>query len=91
VVVINDALATPRSLSLLVPAGGGRPATVALLRAPHVNSTSGVTLGGQSYGATTATGLLAGSSGAAQTTPADHRYQVRVPPGTVAIVTIAPH
>jgi hypothetical protein len=91
VVVINDALATPRTVSLLVPAGGGRPATVSMLRAAHVNSTSGVTLGGQSYGASTTTGTLAGTSGAAQTTPSHDRYTVRVPPATVAMLTIAPH
>ena len=61
VVVINDALSKPRNVSIGVPATGGRPATVTLLRAPHVNSTSGVTLGGQSYGGSTSTGTLAGT------------------------------
>jgi hypothetical protein len=91
VVALNDALATPANVSVTVPVGGGRPGTVVLLRAPHVSSTSGVTLGGQSYGGLTSTGTLAGTSGAAQSTPSHRRYSLRVPPATIAMLTIAPH
>jgi hypothetical protein len=91
VVVINDKLATPANVALSVPAGGGRPATVALLRAPRINSTSNVTLGGQSYGSLTTTGTLGGTLTAGHTTPNRGRYSVRVPPATVAMLTIEPH
>jgi hypothetical protein len=90
VVVINDAPGAPANVSLAVPAAGGRTGTVALLRARRIDSTSGVTLGGQSYGASTTTGTLAGSSAAQQLKPSRGRYALRVPPATVALLTVAP-
>lgn len=91
VVVINDAPASPSDVSLAVPAAGGRSGTVALLRAAHISSTSGVTIGGQSYGASTTTGMLTGSPGAGQAAPSHGRYALRVPPATIAMLTIPPH
>jgi hypothetical protein len=69
-------------------AGASAPAEVEQLRAPSISATSGVTLGGQTFGAETATGVLAG--------PAAHRtiavsgggYPVTVPPASATMLTI---
>jgi Glycosyl hydrolase family 79 C-terminal beta domain len=57
VVVINKDTVNPQTVQLAVPGAGGR-ASLDWLRAPSVIATSGVTLGSQSYGAETRTGLL---------------------------------
>ncbi|MGH2873676.1 MAG: glycosyl hydrolase family 79 C-terminal domain-containing protein, partial [Solirubrobacteraceae bacterium] len=59
------------------------------LQAPSVSATSGVTLGGQTFGDETQTGVL----GAPQTTPvvpAGSVYTVPLPPASAALLTIAP-
>jgi hypothetical protein len=89
VMLVNDALSTPADVALRLPAS--TPASVSLLRAPHVDSTSGVTLGGQSYGASTTTGTLAGTAANRQLTPAHGKYSLRVPPATAALLTVPAH
>jgi hypothetical protein len=87
VVLINEALARGRDVVVRVP---GRDATATLERmlAPSVRSKRGVTLGGQSFGSQTETGLLAGRSGIAQVVPANGAYAVRVPPSSAAMLTL---
>ena len=58
VLLINDRLRRGQAMSLRVPGATGA-AAVEQLRAPSIHATSGVTLGGQSFGAATTTGLLA--------------------------------
>ncbi len=49
----------PHRVELQLPPGEGGAATLELLRAPDITATSGVTLGGQTFGPETGTGLLA--------------------------------
>ena len=87
VVVINKRRSGSQSLRLRV-AGAHGAAAVEQLRAPSLRSSSGVTLGGQTFGAETTTGVLAG--------PADHHtvqssgggYPVTVPAASATMLTI---
>jgi hypothetical protein len=53
-----------------------------------VTAKSGVTLGGQSFGAQTATGRLAGAAQPASVTPAGGEYLVRLPAASAAMLTL---
>jgi len=88
VVVINKRLAQAQTLRLRIAAATG-PATVEQLRAPSVNATSGVTLGGQTFGATTASGVLAGPAPNSTLTPSGGTYTVRVPAASATMLTMA--
>jgi Glycosyl hydrolase family 79 C-terminal beta domain len=87
VVVINKRRSGSQFLRMRV-AGAHGAAAVEQLRAPGLRSTGGVTLGGQTFGAETTTGVLAG--------PADHRtvqssgggYPVTVPAASATMLTI---
>ena len=59
VVLINRG-SRARTAVVRIPSASG-PATVERLQAPSLDSTTGVTLGGQTFGAATSTGLLAGT------------------------------
>jgi hypothetical protein len=61
-----------------------------LLTAPSLRSTSGVTLGGQSFGASTTTGVLAGPPKTDAVAPTRGGYAVQVPPASAAMLTLAP-
>jgi hypothetical protein len=87
VVVINKRLARPQVLHLRV-AGAQGSATVEQLRAPSVNSTSGVTLGGQTFGPATASGVLAGAVPNDTVAPSAGVYTVRVPAASAAMLTM---
>jgi hypothetical protein len=87
VVVINDSLTTARP-ALVAVAGWQGGATLTRLRAPSVNSTSGVTLGGRSYGSSTSTGLLAGASRSVMLIPGPRGYSFTLPPASAAMLTI---
>jgi Glycosyl hydrolase family 79 C-terminal beta domain len=84
VVLINENSAA-RTVAL--GSTGGRPATLERLSAPGLTSTSGVTLGGQSFGAQTTTGLLAGRSSTAKLTARQGRYVFTLPADSAALVT----
>ena len=86
VVLINDH-PYPQTV-LLQAAGHAAPATLERLLAPSIHSVQGVTLGGQSFGPQTATGLLAGQSTDSAVSPANHKYLVRLPPRSAAMLTI---
>ena len=87
VVVINKRPAKSQFLRLRI-AGAHGAAEVEQLRAPSVHSTGGVTLGGQTFGAETSTGVLAGP--AAHDTVAASRgaYPVTVPASSATMLTI---
>jgi hypothetical protein len=57
VVLINKSTTSAETVSLQVPSSGGR-ASLEWLKAPSAAATSGVTLGGRSFGTATATGTL---------------------------------
>ncbi len=87
VVLINESL---DRRTVAVPSAGAHPvpAALELLRAPRLTSTSGVTLGGQSFGTRTTTGRLAGRSGVAKLTPSHGQYEFTLPAESAALVTL---
>ncbi|MBV8217110.1 MAG: hypothetical protein JO325_01490, partial [Solirubrobacterales bacterium] len=77
-VVLANEGASARKVAVRVP-GTFKTATLARLTAPSASATSGVTLGGQSFGAQTATGVLAGPSQRAPVSGNGGRYAVTLP------------
>jgi hypothetical protein len=85
VVLINKSTTTPASVSMTVPGAGGR-ASLEWLSAPSISSTSGVTLGGQTFGKETKTGILASP----RTTPIEATqgtYTISVPAASAVLLT----
>jgi hypothetical protein len=87
VVLINTDPAHARQVNVRARSASG-PAGLELLDAPSVHATTGVTLGGQTFGAETTTGLLAGPPPSSAVTAVDGRYPVTVPPGSAAMLTL---
>jgi hypothetical protein len=84
VALINESL-NRRTIAL--SAASGRPAALERLRAPSLTSTSGVTIGGQSFGRRTTTGRLVGRSRVAELTASQGRYVFTLPAESAALVT----
>jgi hypothetical protein len=87
VVVINKRLAKSQFLRLRIR-GARAAAEVEQLRAPSVRSTTGVTIGGQTFGAATATGVLAGPAAHRTVTSSGAGYPLTVPPASATMLTI---
>jgi len=89
VVLINYRTSGARTIAVRVPV---KAATVTLewLRAPSVTSTTGVTIGGQSFGAETSTGTLPAAPTQQPVSPTHGHYAVTVPAASAAILTIRP-
>jgi hypothetical protein len=87
VVLINESL---DRRTVAVPSAGALPgpAALELLRAPRLTSTSGVTLGGQSFGTRTTSGRLAGRSGVAKLASSHGHYEFTLPAESAALVTL---
>jgi hypothetical protein len=88
IVLINKDTARTRTLAVRVPGARGL-ASLERLQAPSPTARSGVTLGGQSFGCCTATGLPAGRSGLTLLAPVHGDYVVNVPPASAAMLTFA--
>jgi hypothetical protein len=88
-VVVTNESATARSLAVAIP-GKFDHATLARLTAPSPSSTSGVTLGGQSFGTQTGTGLLTGRAQNASLMPSQGRYVVQLPATSAAMLVLSP-
>ncbi|MGI8506857.1 MAG: glycosyl hydrolase family 79 C-terminal domain-containing protein [Solirubrobacteraceae bacterium] len=88
VVLINKHLRRAEVLRLQVQSASG-PASVEQLRAPSIQSKTGVTLGGQSFGPQTATGLLAGRPQVTLLAPSGNAYVVRVPGASATMLTLS--
>jgi hypothetical protein len=86
-VVINKRLAGSQFLRLRI-AGVHGAAAVEQLRAPSVHSTGGVTIGGQTFGAETTTGVLAGPASHRTVTPSGGGYPITVPAASATMLTI---
>jgi len=75
----------------VTPPSAIREALLETMNAPSVSATSGVTLGGQSFGVQTSTGTL---TGAQQLTPvapdSNGDYDVTLGPGSAAMLALAP-
>ena len=89
VVLINDYTAQSRTVDVRI-AGAQGAATLEPLRAPGIHSLTGVTIGGQSFGTATDTGLLSGPSATVSVEPAHGAYVVRLPPASAATLTLSP-
>ena len=87
VVLINDALREPQTVTVRVPGIQAR-ARVERLEAPGARALSGVTLGGQSFGSDTTTGVPYGASQRQTLTPAGDQYTVRLPAVSAALISI---
>jgi hypothetical protein len=90
VVVINKRLSRvggSEFLRLRI-AGAHGPGEIQQLRAPSVHATGGVTLGGQTFGAETATGVLAGPAAHPTVMPAGGAYSITVPAASATMLTI---
>ncbi len=90
VVVINKRLAGSQFLRLGVSGAHGA-AEVEQLTAPSVHSTDGVTLGGQTFGAETSTGVLAGPAVHRTVSASGGGYAITVPPASATMLTIPAH
>ncbi len=88
VVLINKDVTHDRLLAVRLPAPAG-VATLERLQAPSINANTGVTLGGQSFGSETGTGLLAGAPSDLVVTPVAGRYVVRLPAASAAMLTFS--
>jgi hypothetical protein len=86
-VAVNSSLVRSATIRVTAPAHSG-PAGLELLQAASAYATSGVTLGGQSFGATTATGVLAAPVATPAVLPSHGRYGLTLPAASAAMLTI---
>jgi hypothetical protein len=87
VLLINDHVSGSQAVHLHLPGTGG-PASAEALRAPSINATSGITLGGQSFGAQTSTGILAGASTVQTVAPSGGAYNLTLPAASALLLTL---
>ena len=87
VVLINTSTARAGLVAVKIPATAAS-ATLERLSALSVTATTGVTIGGQSFGAETDTGVLAGTPQTTEVTPAAGEYSVELPPASAAMLTL---
>ena len=86
VLLINDSLSSS-ALAVVRTPGAPGPASLERLRASSAYATSGLTLGGQTFGAATSTGVLAPAT-AQSVTPNAGTYSVTLPAGSAALITL---
>jgi hypothetical protein len=86
VLVVNDDMTGSRTLAIRVPTARGR-GTLERLQAPSLLAHHDVTLGGQSFGRSTTTGLLSGGSDASSVGPRRGAYVVKVPAASAVLLT----
>ncbi|HEY5189603.1 MAG TPA: glycosyl hydrolase family protein [Solirubrobacteraceae bacterium] len=89
VTLINKHVRQGETVRLRLLSGYGQ-ASVEQLRAPSVTATSGITLGGQSFGSETSTGTLAGPSQTSTLAPAGGTYVVHLPAASATLLVL-PH
>jgi Glycosyl hydrolase family 79 C-terminal beta domain len=87
VALINDSPTRSRSVALRVPGTRGLGA-IERLTASSLRATTGVAIGGQSFGAATSTGTLAGRPQETLLAPHAGRYVVTVPAASAALLTV---
>jgi hypothetical protein len=84
VVVINKSLTTPENVQVTVP--NASTASVEWLQAPSATATSGVSLGGQTFGPETTTGTLSAMK-TGQLPSLLGSYTIDVPPASAVMLT----
>jgi hypothetical protein len=87
IVLINEYHRDTKYVRLRIP-GARASAKLMWLRAPSIAATSGITLGGQSFGATTSTGLLAGKQQLINVASINNTYVLKLPPASAAVLTL---
>ncbi len=88
VVLINDSL-TRATTVVVQPAARSGPASIERLQAPRASSKSGVTLGGQGFGARTSTGRLGDPARMMRVRLGQGGYRVSMPPASAAMLTLS--
>ena len=88
VVVINKSTSATRQVAIRAPSGRST-ATVELMRAPSITAKTGITIGGQGFGAQTSTGQLTGTPQTTTLKPSNGRYSFRLPPASAALLEIS--
>ena len=88
VVVINKSTSRARAITIRAPAKATN-ATLQLMRARSITAKTGITIGGQGFGAQTSTGQLAGTAQTPTLKQAHHEYSFKLPPASAALVTIS--
>jgi Glycosyl hydrolase family 79 C-terminal beta domain len=86
VVLINKDTTSAHSVQLQLP-GGEAGASLEWLQAPSASSTTGVTLGGQTFGAQTTTGSFAGPESTVPVYPSLGPYSIELPPASAVMLT----
>ena len=86
VLLVNDSLSSSAQAVVRTPVVPG-PASLERLRASSAYATSGVTLGGRTFGTASSTGVLAPPV-AQSVTPRGGAYSVRLPAGSAALLTL---
>jgi hypothetical protein len=89
VVVINQDTVNEHDVAVTVP-GQTTPGAIESLTAPSISATSGVSLGGQTFGAETATGTLPGPTLTTPAAPAGGVYTIPAPAASAEMLTIPP-
>ena len=89
VTLINQDPSAEHDVQVTIP-GATATGSVQTLTAPSLDATSGVSLGGRSYGAETATGTLPGTPVTTPSAPAGGVYTVALAPGSAALLTLPP-
>lgn len=89
VVLVNKRASGSTSTTVRVPNAAG-PASISILHAHGLGSTSGVSLNGQSFGSSTSTGLLSGTARAQVVSPVKGTYTVKVPAASVEMLSFTP-
>ncbi|HTX12749.1 MAG TPA: glycosyl hydrolase family 79 C-terminal domain-containing protein [Solirubrobacteraceae bacterium] len=87
-ITVVNAGARARRLSLGITGGRYGPGTLEWLTAPSVRAHNGVALGGQSFGAPTFTGRLAGRARTSSVPPANGQYAVSLPADSAALIVL---
>jgi hypothetical protein len=87
IVLINDAASRARLIRVRL-AGPAERATLKRLTAPGLRARTGVTIGGQTFGAHTANGMLAGRQDLISVVPVEGEYVVRLPATSAALLTV---
>ncbi|MGO9902129.1 MAG: glycosyl hydrolase family 79 C-terminal domain-containing protein [Solirubrobacteraceae bacterium] len=89
VVLINDNTRGSLYVSLRIEGASG-PGALSRLIAPSIDATGHVSIGGRSFGARTATGLLVGKPRVFAVLPVAGAYVLRLPPASAALLAVQP-
>jgi hypothetical protein len=89
VVLINDSRRRSATVAVHPPAAAGlTTATGVRMSAPDADATTGVTIGGQSFGVSTDTGELSGTARNFTLRAAQGSFVVRLPPATATLLVL---